>query len=127
MIEFIPIIFGVIGLIAVFYMFKALISYIGNESSVIIEEYSANISQISKQLHELNQSSQNQAKAIATELQQASYHYSQSVAYIVQEFDKLSEELRKIKESIGRQKELEAEIVRLKSILARKEKQNVSE
>jgi hypothetical protein len=60
------------------------------------------------------------------EFQRSLLQYQKSQAILDEYVKNVSEALKEIKMSVNRQQELEAEIIRLKSILARKEKRNAS-
>lgn len=126
MIDFLPTIVSVASLIVIFFMQKAIIAYIGNELAVAIEEYSTNTAKISEQLEQIQRSIQSQAASISEEFQNSLLQYQKSQTILVEYAKNVSETLKEIKISANRQQELEAEIIRLKSILARKEKRNAS-
>jgi polyphosphate kinase len=126
MIDFLPTIVSVASLIVIFFMQKAIIAYIGNELAAAIEEYSTNTAKISEQLEQIQRSIQSQAASISEEFQNSLLQYQKSQTILVEYAKNVSETLKEIKISANRQQELEAEIIRLKSILARKEKRNAS-
>ncbi len=125
MLEFVPFIAAVVGLIVVFYMFKALIVFIGNELTSTIATYKDDTAGISHQLNQLQASIQAQAASTVAILEKAADNYQESTAAVIWQTKQIAQSLREIEKSSNRQKELENEIVRLKSILHRKEKQNV--
>lgn len=127
MIDFIPIFVSIASLVIIFYMLKTLISYVGDELSAITDEYAANTARISKQLGQIYDSTQNQSAITLQEFQKALANHKHSTSIMVQNINKLIEAMREIERTANRQQSLENEIMRLKSILARKEKQNVSE
>jgi uncharacterized protein YukE len=126
MIDFFPTIVLVASLIVIFFMLKAIVAHFANELAAAIEEYSANTAQISEQLSQIQRSTESQAVAIVEEFQRSLLQYQKSQAILDEYVKNVSEALKEIKMSVNRQQELEAEIIRLKSILARKEKRNAS-
>ncbi|MCI4399987.1 MAG: hypothetical protein JHC37_05435 [Campylobacteraceae bacterium] len=126
MIDFFPTIVLVASLIVIFFMLKAIVVHFANELAAAIEEYSINTAQISKQLEQIQRSIQSQAASISEEFQNSLLQYQKSQTILDEYVKNVSEALKEIKMSANRQQELEAEIIRLKSILIRKEKRNAS-
>jgi septal ring factor EnvC (AmiA/AmiB activator) len=126
MIDFFPTIVLVASLIVIFFMLKAVVVHFANELAAAIEEYSTSTAQISKQLEQIQRSIQSQAASISEEFQNSLLQYQKSQTILDEYVKNVSEALKEIKMSANRQQELEAEIIRLKSILARKEKRNAS-
>lgn len=125
MLEFVPFILVFAGLILVFYMFRALIVFISDELTSTIATYKDDTAGISQRLNQLQISTQAQAASIVAILEKAADNYQESTAAVIWQTKQIAQSLREIEKSSNRQKELENEIVRLKSILHRKEKQNV--
>jgi hypothetical protein len=107
-------------------MLKAIVAHFANELATATGEYSINTAQISKQLEQIQRSIQSQAASISEEFQNSLLQYQKSQTILDEYVKNVSEALKEIKMSANRQQELEAEIIRLKSILARKEKHNAS-
>lgn len=125
MLEFIPFIVSIVGLIVVFYMFRALIVFISDELTSTIATYKDDTASTSQRLNQLQISTQAQAVSIVAILEKAADNYQESTAAVIWQTKQIAQSLREIEKSSNRQKELENEIVRLKSILSRREKKNV--
>ena len=125
MLEFVPFILAFAGLIVVFYMFKALIVFISDELTSTIATYKDDTAGISQRLNQLQASIQAQAASTVAILEKAADNYQESTAAVIWQTKQIAQSLREIEKAANRQNELENEIIKLKSILSRKEKRHV--
>lgn len=120
--ELILIVVSIVCLGMLFYIGKSLVVYISNELSNTLSAYQEDTTRISKQVFQLQKTVHVQATYIGIEFEKASAHYEQTTAAMLQQTKEIVKSLREIERSTNRQKELEIEIICLKSILHRKEK-----
>ncbi len=125
MLEFIPFIVAIVGFVIVFYMFRALIVFIGDELANIIATYKDDTASISQQLAQTQADMKAQAAFVSAEFEKISVNYRQTTVAILEHAQELVRSLREIEKAANRQNELENEIIKLKSILSRKEKRHV--
>lgn len=126
MIEHMPLIISLISAVVVFYILGGIVFYMRRELQALVGKYSKSLSEILKQMHQIENTMKTKVDITIDKLEQASLQHRQTTSFAAQNIKELVGMVYDIERTISRQKELEDEIVRLKSILARKEKQNAT-
>jgi len=125
MFEFILIIF-VVNVIVIFFIFRA-ISNFANRLCMIEDGYLSSIGQISKAIEQIKFSMESQSVATNEEFERAFLQNQKSFTTLAKYTKEIVVHLIEIEVLLTKRKEgLEAEIIRLKSILLRKEKRDAS-
>jgi hypothetical protein len=126
MIDYIPWIGIVVELAVMFYMFRVFLAHLHDEFEVSTRTYIDNFARTEEQMSLAHNTMREKADEIIDELIGAALQYRQTTVSMAKNISELAKSVCAVEKTIDRQKELEDEIIRLKSILVRKERQNAA-